>query len=61
MAENLQQKLSVLYISNIAKHIEKSLQESLPQLDTMEWKDKILYILDPFLLFYLRWNEEWKK
>lgn len=60
LAKNQRQKLPILYISNIAKHIEKSLQKSLPQLDTLEWKDKTLYILDPFLLFYLRWNEEWK-
>lgn len=52
--------LSTLYISNIVNHIEKSFQKSLPQLDTIEWKDKTLYILDPFLLFYLRWNTDWK-
>ena len=52
--------LSTLYISNIVNHIEKSFQKPLPQLDTIEWKDKTLYILDPFLLFYLRWDTAWK-
>lgn len=52
--------LSTLYISNIVNHIEKSFQKFLPQLDTIEWKDKTLYILDPFLLFYLRWDTAWK-
>ena len=52
--------LSTLYISNIVNHIEKSFQKSLPQLDTIEWKDKTLYILDPFLLFCLRWDTAWK-
>lgn len=30
------------------------------KLDTVEWKRQRLYILDPFLLFYLRWSDEWK-
>ena len=48
---------STLYVSNAVQHIEKSLRRLLPSLDTMEWKDNTLYILDPFLLFYLRWHQ----
>lgn len=49
---------STLYVSNAVQHIEKSLRRLLPSLDTMEWKDNTLYILDPFLLFYLRWHQK---
>jgi len=46
-----------LVISNMIMHAEKIFQEAAPNLDTIEWREQELYILDPFLLFYLRWNE----
>lgn len=49
-----------LGLSNIAKHIEKIMKGSIPDLDTVDWKGNTLYILDPFLLFYLRWGKNWR-
>lgn len=49
-----------LGLSNIAKHIEKIIKGSIPDLDTVDWKGNTLYILDPFLLFYLRWGKKWR-
>ena len=49
-----------LGLSNIAKHIEKIIKGSIPDLDTVDWKGNTLYILDPFLLFYLRWGKNWR-
>ena len=37
-------------------HVEKFFKETVPKLDTIEWRGQELYILDPFLLFYLRGN-----
>lgn len=45
-----------LVTSNTIMHVEKIMQEAAPKLDTIEWREQVLYILDPFLLFYLRWN-----
>lgn len=47
-------------LANVVKHSEGIIKASVPALDTLEWQDGNLYILDPFLLFYLRWDEEWK-
>ena len=33
-------------------HINKIFKEVLPKLDTLEWREQKLYLLDPFLLFY---------
>jgi hypothetical protein len=41
--------------------VEKIVKEAMPNADTLDWKEGELYILDPFLLFYLRWDMEWKK
>lgn len=38
------------------KNIDTMMQEVAPQLDIISWKENQLFILDPFLLFYLRWN-----
>lgn len=46
-----------LVTSNTIMHVEKIMQEAAPKLDTIEWREQVLYILDPFLLFYLRWND----
>ncbi|MBR3622391.1 MAG: hypothetical protein IKN43_03460 [Selenomonadaceae bacterium] len=50
-----------LNIANPAKYIATEIRKSIPDLDTIEWKDGTIYILDPFLLFYLRWTDEWKQ
>ena len=47
-------------LANVVKHSEHIIKESVPALDTLEWQNSTLYILDPFLLFYLRWDEDWK-
>ena len=51
-------KLSTLTISNTLMHINKIFKEVLPKLDTLEWREQKLYLLDPFLLFYLRWRNK---
>jgi len=47
---------TALVISNTIMHVEKIFREAAPRLDTIEWRGQELYILDPFLLFYLRWS-----
>ena len=42
-------------------HAEMIIKESVLEPDTIDWKEGTLYILDPFLLFYLRWEDSWKK
>ena len=49
-----------LNLSKTAKKVEKIVKEAMPNADTLDWKEGELYILDPFLLFYLRWDMEWK-
>ena len=41
-------------------HTENIIKASLLDPDTIEWKNNILYIIDPFLMFFLRWDDEWK-
>ena len=48
-------------LANVVKHTESIIKASVPALDTLEWQNSTLYILDPFLLFYLRWDDEWKQ
>ncbi len=55
-AESLPRTLS---ISNAVAKME-NIMKKISRLDTIEWKRQRLYILDPFLLFYLRWSEDWK-
>lgn len=47
---------SSLTISNTINHIISILKNYVPVLDTLEIKQSTIYILDPFLLFYLRWH-----
>jgi len=47
---------TALVITNTIMQVEKIFKKTAPQLDTIEWRGQELYILDPFLLFYLRWN-----
>ena len=49
-----------LTIANAVKHLSDMIKTSLPKHDTIDTKDKTLYILDPMLLFYLRWSSGWK-
>ena len=44
---------------NLSKNIgnaEKIIKESVLDPDTIDWKDGVMYIIDPFLLFFLRWS-----
>ena len=47
-------------LGKIIKHAEEVANESIKEMEPLEWKDSVLYILDPFLLFYLRWDKNWK-
>ena len=49
-----------LTIANAAKHLADMIKTSLREHDSIDIKDKTLYILDPMLLFYLRWSSGWK-
>ena len=61
LLEEKQSLPATLNIVNSLKHIESIIKQQVPALDTLEWKDGCLYILDPFLLFYLRWSQQWQK
>lgn len=56
LVETADRNVTTLLISNTVSHIENIIKESLPKVDTLEWRNKTLYIIDPFLLFYLRWS-----
>lgn len=43
-------------ISAALNKIVKIVSTIMPELDALEYKNQRLYILDPFLLFYLRWK-----
>lgn len=47
-------------LSRSVKNIANIIKDSLPNLDTVDWQEGVLDILDPFLLFYLRWSDDWK-
>ena len=48
--------LSSSLLSATINKLIKIVAASLPELDALEYKNQCLYILDPFLLFYLRWK-----
>lgn len=48
--------ISDLTVANAIKHIDNIVKAIMPDLDALEYQNKIWYILDPFLLFYLRWR-----
>ena len=48
--------LSSTIISATINKIIKIVEATMPDLDALEYKVQCLYILDPFLLFYLRWK-----
>lgn len=48
--------LSSTIISATINKIIKIVEATMPDLDALEYRAQCLYILDPFLLFYLRWK-----
>ena len=50
------EQLSSSVISAALNKIIKIVAGIMPDLDALEYKNQCLYILDPFLLFYLRWK-----
>lgn len=46
-----------LNIIKSIKHIATILKDFNADIDALEWRNQKLYVLDPFLLFYLRWSE----
>lgn len=50
------QQLSSSVISATINKIIRLVREVMPELDAFEYSNQCLYILDPFLLFYLRWK-----
>lgn len=61
LAENNVKQPRSIDISNAVKNIKNIMKERAKNLDTIDWKAKTLYILDSFLLFYLRCSDDWKK
>lgn len=43
-------------ISATCNKIVKIVEKAIPELDALEYNQQCLYILDPFLLFFLRWR-----
>lgn len=60
LAENNVKQPRSIDISNAVKNIKNIMKERAKNLDTIDWKVKTLYILDSFLLFYLRCSDDWK-
>lgn len=60
MLDDIEKFPRQLSIANAVANMEKIIRDAVSQLDTVEWKNQCLYILDPFLLFYLRWSNTWK-
>lgn len=46
-----------LNIVKALKHIATILKEANADMETLEWREQKLYVIDPFLLFYLRWGQ----
>ena len=61
LADDNPKKPRPIDISNTVKNIKNIMKERAKNLDTIDWKAKTLYILDSFLLFYLRCSDDWKK
>ena len=61
LADDNHKKTRPIDISNTVKNIKNIIKERAKNLDTIDWKAKTLYILDSFLLFYLRCSDDWKK
>lgn len=49
---------TALNVSNTLAQIQRILQETGGMFQILEWREQRLYVLDPFFLFYLRWNRK---
>lgn len=50
------ERITSSIISGTINKLITLIKKDMPDLDALEYKNKELYILDPFLLFYLRWK-----
>lgn len=50
------ERITSSIISGTINKLISLIEKEMPDLDALEYKNKELYILDPFLLFYLRWK-----
>lgn len=50
------ERITSSIISGTINKLISLIKKEMPDLDALEYKNKELYILDPFLLFYLRWK-----
>ncbi len=50
------ERITSSIISGTINKLISLIKKDMPDLDALEYKNKELYILDPFLLFYLRWK-----
>lgn len=50
------ERITSSIISGTINKLISLIKKDMPDLDALEYRNKILYILDPFLLFYLRWK-----
>lgn len=50
------ERITSSIISGTINKLISLIKREMPDLDALEYKNKELYILDPFLLFYLRWK-----
>jgi hypothetical protein len=66
---DLYTRIDALLISNIQRPQKRSVRDALHNLQeilntrediyrVIEWKDSIIYVLDPLFLFYLRWGRD---
>lgn len=51
------ERIASAVISSTINKLVNLIKKDMPDLDALEYRDKVLYILDPFLLFYLRWKK----
>lgn len=50
------ERITSSIISSTINKLIDLIKKDMPDLDALEYRNKELYILDPFLLFYLRWK-----
>lgn len=51
------ERIASAVISSTINKLVNLIKKDMPDLDALEYRDKVLYILDPFLLFFLRWKK----
>lgn len=54
---NTHERIRSSAISSTINKLISLIKKDMPDLDALEYRNKTLYILDPFLLFYLRWKK----